>query len=189
MILYYLSIFSSITFTPYVLFINYKKKSHNYICIYFHGFTSIFSLFTILSNNYYLLDNSKDFNIIAKNTSYLTLQYMLYDLYIEYNNMHFIIHHFLCFYGIFYILYYEIYHVLFLYLLLGEISNLSIDLVNLQILKNNNITAITFFLFRIIPIPILTYKNYDNTPIFLSLLTNNYLHLYWIINRKKILNN
>ena len=189
MFLYYLSIFSSITFTPYVLFINYKKKSHSYICIYFHGFTSIFSLFTILSNNYYLLDNSKDFNIIAKNTSYLTLQYMLYDLYIEYNNIQFVIHHLLCFYGIFYILYYEIYHVLFLYLLLGEISNLSIDLVNLQIIKNNNIIAITFFLFRIIPIPILTYKNYDNTPIFLCLLTDNFLHLYWIINRKKMLNN
>ena len=147
------------------------------LLVYFHYF--------ILSNNYYLLDNSKDFNIIAKNTSYLTLQYMLYDLYIEYNNIHFVIHHLLCFYGIFYILYYEIYHVLFLYLLLGEISNLSIDLVNLQILKNNNIIAITF-LFRIIPIPILTYKNYDNTPIFLCLLTDNFLHLYWIINRKNV---
>lgn len=189
MILYYLSIFSSITFTPYVLFINYKKKSRTYIYIYFHGFTSIFSLFTILSNNYYLLDNSNDFNIIAKNTSYLTTQYMIYLLFIDYKNTSLIIHHLLCLYGIFYILYYDIYYVLFLYLLLGEISGLANDLIKLKIIKNNNIFFVSFFLFRIIPIPILTYKNYDNTPIFLSLLTDNFLHLYWIINRKKILNN
>ncbi len=181
MFLYYLSIFSSITFTPYVLFINYRKKSRTYIYIYFHGFTSVFSLFSIILNNYYLLDKSKDFNIIAKNTSYLTTQYMIYLLFIDYKNTSLIIHHLLCLYGIFYMLYYDIYYVLFLYLLLGEISGLANDLINLKIIKNNNIFLFSFFLFRIIPIPIITYNNYDNTVIFYCLLTDNFLHLFWII--------
>jgi len=188
MFLYYLSILSSITFTPFVLFINYKKKPNTYIYIYFHGFSSIFSLFTIILNDYYLLDNSKDFNIIAKNMTYLTFQYMIYDLFLEYNNIPYVIHHLICLYGIFYTLYYDIYYVLLLYLLLGEISNLSIDLVKLKII-NNNIIYITFFLFRIIPLPIITYKNYDNTVIFSCLLIDNILHLYWIINSKKVLKN
>ncbi len=172
----------TIFFIPTYVTIYKVTNNLNIARLYAHSLLVFYPVKELIDNKMYQFNNLIDYNYTSELSGYIAVQYFIYDSFYIYQQKPYLFHHLLCSFGIMYGIYYNIYHVLFLYLLLGEISTIFLDLCELNICKKINylLFKINFIVFRLMLLPVLTYKCYNNTLIFIMLSSDCFLHMYWI---------
>lgn len=188
-----------IAFLPIYIIIEYVTKNAYYSRLFFTSTISLYASFEIINKQYYTIEainNLDEYNIVAEKCILICLLYFCYDMFDKesYSDLSFLIHHFLGIIGTLCVIHYKIFGILSLYLCCHEISTIFLNLKYLNIYKNfaNKMFIVSFVCVRLTTLPVMVFKTYyKNKIIFLTLLTDSGLHIFWIIKlikskRKKI---
>ncbi len=173
---------------PYPLFLYFYKNNRESSRLFFYIFLSGLSFYEFINKKmyYFQYNDLNEYNYIGDSCRIIVTQYFLTDIFFI-NNKELIFHHCLVLFGLVcsYILNQGYY--LIVYLCLNEISSIFLSLNILEIFPKytNILFIITFFIFRIMLLPILTYIYIDNNIVFPVLVIDDCLHIYWVVTLSK----
>ena len=176
------------TILHFPIFLYFYKKNKEFGRLSFYIVLSSLSFYEFIDKKmyYFQYNDLNEYNYIGDKCRILVTQYFLVDIFFV-TNKPMLFHHILVLYalGISYILNQGYY--LTLYLSLNEISSIFLALNILKIFpKYSNLCfMITFFIFRILLLPLLTYIYNHNNLVFTILLLDDCLHGYWVITLSK----
>lgn len=171
---------------PIFLYIYKTSKEHG-ILFFFITVSSLSFYQFIDKKMYYFQHNDlNEYNYIGDKCRLILLQFFLIDIF-NVNNISFFIHHSMVLCGLSWSYYFNRGYNLILYLCLNEISSIFLSLIELKIYPeySNIMFLITFFIFRIILLPVLTFIYKYNNFIFAFLMFDNCLHVYWVVTLSK----
>ena len=115
-------------FLPANIFINRLTSNPNYGRLFFHLLLASLSGYEIINKQLFYFENLDNYNYIGEKCTIIAMQYFISDLYYVYNKPQYLFHHFICIFGMTYAITFEKYYILALYLYLGEISSIFLDL-------------------------------------------------------------
>lgn len=169
-------------------FLYFYKNNKEIGRLFFYIVLSSFSFYEFIDKKMYYFQHNdlNEYNYIGDKCRILVTQYFLIDIFYVVNKSmlfhHILVLNALC---VSYIL--NVGYYLTLYLSLNEISSifLALNILNIYPKYSNLCFMITFFIFRILLLPILTYIYSYDIFIFTILLLDNSLHGYWVITLSK----
>ena len=174
----YDAINSTLFFLPTYLYL--FQYNHELARLYFYILLSGLSLYEVIDKKFYMFDqlDLNQYNYVGDQCKCIAFQFFMIDIFFP-ENKSAIIHHALILYAIIYSFYLNQAYILALFLSLTEISTifLSLKILNFYKQTSNLLFIITFFIFRIVLLPILTYHYRNVYYIFNILLINDFLHV------------
>jgi|TARA_B110000967_G_C18884895_1_gene563382 hypothetical protein len=179
------------TILHFPIFLYFYKKNKEFGRLFFYIVLSSLSFYEFIDKKmyYFQYNDLNEYNYIGDKCRIIVTQYFLVDIFFV-TNKPMLFHHILILIGLSWSYYLNQAYYLTLYLCLNEISSifLALNILNIYPKYSNLCFMITFFIFRILLLPILTYiYNYNNV-VFTILFLDNCLHGYWVITlSKKIL--
>lgn len=175
-----------ILYYPFFFLVYNNNKKLGRLC--FYTILSGLFLYEFIDKEmyYFHYNDLNEYNYVGNKCRILAIQYFLTDIFFL-NNKSILFHHILMLIAMTWSYILNNGYCLAIYLSLNEISSMFLGLKNLNIFpKYSNICfMISFFVFRILLLPILTYIYSYNNFIFTALLIDNCLHYYWVINLYK----
>lgn len=170
------------------MFLYFYKNNKEIGRLFFYIVLSSFSFYEFIDKKmyYFQYNDLNEYNYFGEKCRILVTQYFLIDIFYV-SNKAFFLHHMLILIGLSWSYYLNQAYYLTLYLCLNEISSIFLALKILKIFpKYSNLCfMITFFIFRILLLPILTYIYSYNNLVFTILLLDDCLHGYWVITLSK----
>lgn len=170
------------------IFLYFFKINKEFGRLFFYIVLTSLSFYEFIDKKMYYFQHNdlNEYNYIGDKCRIIVTQFFLVDIFFV-TNKPMLFHHILVLFalGSSYML--NIAYYLTLYLSLNEISSIFLALKILKIFpKYSNLCfMITFFIFRILLLPILTYIYSYNNLIFTILLLDDCLHGYWVITLSK----
>ena len=177
----YDALISTVFFLPSYLYLFHYYGE--FARLYFYILISGLSLYEVIDKKFYMFDDLdlNQYNYVGDQCKCIAFQFFMVDIFFP-ENKSAIIHHALILYAIIHSFYLNQAYILALFLSLTEISTIFLSLKILNIYKqtSNLLFMITFLIFRIILLPILTYHYRNVYYIFNILLIDDFLHVYWV---------
>ena len=173
----------TLLYFPIFLYVyNYSKE---YGSLFFFITVSSLSFYEFIDKKMYYFQHNdlNEYNYIGDKCRIIVSQYFIIDIF-NVSDKSYFFHHLFVLYGLSWSYYYNKGYYLTLYLCLNEISSIFLSLTALRIFTKYSykMFCITFFIFRILLLPLLTFMYKYNYFIFTILMLDNSLHLYWVVN-------
>ncbi len=170
------------------IFLYTYKISIEYGTLFFFITVSSLSFYQFIDKKMYYFQHNdlNEYNYVGDKCRIFILSHFIIDIF-NVNNIAFLIHHLLVLSGLSWSYYFNIGYNLIVYLCLNEISSIFLSLIDMNIYpKYSNIMfMITFFIFRILLLPVLTFIYKYNNYVFTVLMFDNCLHVYWVVTLSK----
>ena len=174
------------------MFLYFYKNNKEIGRLFFYIILSGLSFYEFIDKKmyYFQYNDLNEYNYFGDKCRILVTQYFLTDIFFV-TNKSMLFHHILILIGLSLSYYLNQAYYLTLYLCLSEISSIFLASNILNIYLNihpkysNLCFMITFFIFRILLLPILTYIYSYNNMVFTMLLIDDCLHGYWVITLSK----
>tara|TARA_B100000424_G_C22933404_1_gene496578 strand:- start:1772 stop:2335 length:564 start_codon:yes stop_codon:yes gene_type:complete len=178
----------SIAIIHFPIFLYFYKNNKEIGRLFFYINLTGLSFYEFIDKKMYYFQHNdlNQYNYIGDKCRILVAQYFLVDIFFV-KNKAMLFHHVLILFGLGWSYYLNQAFYLTLYLCLNEISSIFLALKNLNIYpKYSNLCfIITFFIFRIMLLSILTYIYKYNNLVFTILMLDNFLHSFWVISLSK----
>ena len=176
----------TILFFP--MFLYFYKNNKEIGRLFFYIVLSSFSFYEFIDKKmyYFQYNDLNEYNYVGEKCRILVTQYFLIDIFFL-SKKAYLLHHMLILVALIRSYYFNQAYYLTLYLSLNEISSIFLAFKNLNLFPkySNLLFIITFFIFRILLLPILTYIYSYNNFVFTLLLLDDCLHGYWVITLSK----